>query len=81
MVRDLNFKEVKVCGEGVFATYYNLSDRSDGGVHVTSRNATTLQRKACSIFITSSVSQDSSQNGNTGFCGVCQSFEIKQGTR
>ncbi len=49
MVRDLNFKDVKVCGEGVFATYYNLSDRSDGGVHVTSRNATTLQRNACSI--------------------------------
>ena len=58
----------------MFATYYNLSDRSDGGVHVTSRNATTLQRNACSIFITSSVSQDSSQNGNTGFCGVCQHF-------
>ena len=36
-VRNLNFKDVKVCGEGVFATYYNLSDRSDGGVHVTKR--------------------------------------------
>ena len=39
---DMIFRDIKVCGEGVFATYFNASSREDGGVHVTRRyNAAT----------------------------------------